>query len=150
MRLGRKDPASIVLRLEADKSQRMINLSRSRTRVCCAVLTHLRYFVSLTYKLGRTYKKLYKATRTSRAESQSRDRHKSLRALNAEQEQHNLARPHKSLAASPPSELQQCSVLISHHRLAVLERETCSSYIDVSLQGRNHQMVEVLVVYAAG
>ena len=88
VRLGRKDPASIVLRLEADKSQRMINLSRSRTRVCCAVLTHLRYFVSLTYKLGRTYKKLYKATSTSRAESQSRNRHKSLKTLTAEQDQH--------------------------------------------------------------
>lgn len=66
----------------------MINLSKSRTRVRCAVLTHLRCFELLTYKLGRTYKTLYKATSTIRAESQSRNRHKSLRVLKAEREQH--------------------------------------------------------------
>lgn len=65
----------------------MINLSRSRTRVCCAVLTHLRYLEPSTYKLGETYKKLYKATSTSRAGSQSRNRHKSLRVLKAERKQ---------------------------------------------------------------
>jgi hypothetical protein len=49
--LGRKDPASIVLRVEADKSQRNLAnhllLSRSRTRGCCALLTRLVYFVRL-------------------------------------------------------------------------------------------------------
>jgi hypothetical protein len=144
--LGRKDPASIVLRVEADKSQRnlanQLPVSRSRTRRCCALLTHLVYFV----RLGTEYiiQGLYMATSTSRAESQSLHRHKSLRTLKSNENSTNLARPHESLEASLCSIIQQSAALISSYRLGTRARETCSTYIEVSLQRRQHQMTEVL------
>jgi hypothetical protein len=144
--LGRKDPASIVLRVEADKSQRnlanQLPVSRSRTRRCCALLTHLVYFV----RLGTEYiiQDLYMATSTSRAESQSLHRHKSLRTLKSNKNSTNLARPHKSLEASLSSIPQQFSALICSHRLGARARETCSLYIEVSLQRRQHRVTEVL------
>jgi hypothetical protein len=56
----------------------------------------------------------------------------------------NLARPHKSLTASPSSKLRHSSAQLCLHRLGTLKSETCSTYIDVSLQGRKHSKVEVL------
>jgi hypothetical protein len=84
------------------------------------------------------------ATSTSRAESQSLHRHKSLRILKSNKNSTNLARPHKSLEASLSSIPQQFSALICSHRLGARARETCSLYIEVSLQRRQHRVTEVL------